>query len=497
MDFCNSETDISDLDLTEIKTPRKSPRKIQSPQPRSRKRKSSIDTSKLENIIFETRNEILRNEPDINMILTDKISLSDRAYLLQLYEMYKMTEPSTEQWLDQRTRLIKGIEEGKKNFIQYEKYTKEQHDEMEKKEKELDGFSMSYDMKYKILQLETSLENKKIIYNRYKELQIMNSNDDEKGKLKNWLTWAVGIPHDKVKTFPFGKNDLTQFLLKVSSTLDKELYGMKTVKEQILLFVSSKMSNPNMKKCSLGLVGHPGTGKTHISRLLAKVLDFPFEQISFGGISNPDFLKGHEYTYIGAQPGEITKCLKRMGYKNGILFFDEFEKISGNKEICSALLHITDPMQNSEFKDNFLSEITIDLSYIWFVYSMNNLPDDSALRDRIFTIEVPGYTLDDKIRIVIDYLFPTALKNLGLEKDSIVLNNEIATYLIRKTTKEEDLGVRNVENVVYTIVNKLNFIVKHQNKNGKLEGFNMSFDLCKKIAYPISLKKEMIDLFFE
>jgi ATP-dependent Lon protease len=490
----SSESDMSEFELTETSTPRKSPR-IKKMLKKRKIEHTNIDT-KINLSLLNVKEEILKNEPDITKILTDNFILKDKAYLLQLYEIYKSLEPSTEHWLDIRNRLIKSIEEAKRNFHQHQKYTKEQHLEMEMKEKELDGFSLDFDMKYKILQLNTSVENKKLIYNRYKELQHMNSHDDEKGKLKNWLNWAVSIPHDKVKIFPFSKSDLTQFLLQVSSTLDKELYGMKTVKEQILLFVSSKMSSPNMKKCSLGLVGHPGTGKTHISRLLAKVLNFPFEQISFGGISNPDFLKGHEYTYIGAQPGEITKCLKRMGYKNGILFFDEFEKISDNKEICSALLHITDPMQNSEFKDNFLSEITIDLSYIWFVYSMNKVPDDSALRDRIYTIEVPGYTFQDKIRIVVDYLFPNALKNLELSKNSIVVSDEIGEYLIQKTTKPDDLGVRNVENAVYTTVTKINFIVKHQNKNGKLDGFNVSFDLGKKLSYPLNLTTEMIDTFF-
>jgi hypothetical protein len=56
-------------------------------------------------------------------------------------------------------------------------------------------------------------------------------------------------------------------------------------------------------------------------------MDYPFEQISFGGVQNPEYLKGHDYTYVGAQPGEVVKCLRRMRYKNGILFLDEYEKI--------------------------------------------------------------------------------------------------------------------------------------------------------------------------
>ena len=48
-----------------------------------------------------------------------------------------------------------------------------------------------------------------------------------------------------------------------------------------------------------------------------------------------DFLKGHEYTYVGAQPGEIVKCLKRMGHKNGVIFLDELDKVSENNRLIT------------------------------------------------------------------------------------------------------------------------------------------------------------------
>ncbi len=36
---------------------------------------------------------------------------------------------------------------------------------------------------------------------------------------------------------------------------------MNKIKEQILLFLNNKLLNPNTKKCSLALIGSPGTGK--------------------------------------------------------------------------------------------------------------------------------------------------------------------------------------------------------------------------------------------
>ena len=355
--------------------------------------------------------EIKRTEPSIERFFKESLLLDDKVKLFQLYEVYKSSEVNTENWLNLRNNINSAFDDAKNNYSQHNKYTPKEHEEMTQQLQLLDKYDPDSNFKYKILKLNTSIENKKIIYTRYKEFNNMSSNDDEKGKIKHWLNWAVSLPYNSIKIYHLHMDKLTNFLRNVSIRLDQELYGMRYVKEQILLFVSSKIQNPHMKRCSLGFIGAPGVGKTYISRLLAKILNFPFEQISLGGISNSDYLKGHEYTYIGSQPGEIVKCLKRMKYKNGILFLDEFDKISNNADICSALLHITDPVQNSEFKDNFLSGIDVDLSYIWFIYSMNKLPSDTALSDRIYTIEVPGYTEKDKICIVSDYLF-TAFLNL-------------------------------------------------------------------------------------
>ena len=443
----------------------------------------------------ETKLEILKTEPKIVKILEEPLLIKDRARLLQLYEIYKTSIPSTENWLELRNNVNKTFEECKNNYVQHCRYTNKQHQEMKKQLDILESYDPNIDLLYKILQLNTNIDNKQTIYSKYKELQNMSPYDDEKSKLRHWLNWSISMPYDKIKTFPFSNTQLTKFLQNVSKTMDEELYGMKHVKEQILLFVSSKIQNPHMKRCSLGLIGSPGTGKTAISRLLAKVLKFPFEQISLGGISNPDYLKGHEYTYVGAQPGEISKCLKRMRYKNGILFLDEFDKISDNKDMCSALLHITDPIQNSEFRDKFLSDITLDLSYLWFIYSMNELPQDSALSDRIYTIKVPGYQLEDKVCIVIDYLFPKALKNINISEKCINVSSKVAEYIIKeKTDLKNSDGVRSIEKVVNNIVSKIDFLVKHQDKKGNLKGFDVSFNTGKYIKYPVTINYEMVDI---
>jgi ATP-dependent Lon protease len=440
---------------------------------------------------FMEMKEIMNNtEPNIMKYLKEPLLTENRARLISLYEIYKSIPKMSEDWLIMRDRLISTFDKYKREYNQYNKFTEEQHKNMNEEATKLELEETDVFYKYKILTLNTSQSNKAIIYRKFLEMEDMSPDNEDYGKLKSWVKCATSLPHDMMKPYPFASmSQLTIFLQNVKEQLDNELYGMKNVKEQILLYINSKIIAPGMKKCSLGLIGPPGVGKTAISRLLSRVLDYPFEQISFGGVSDASFIKGHEYTYIGAQPGAIVKALQRMKYKNGILYLDEYEKISDNKDICAALLHITDPEQNCEFRDSYMSEITIDLSHLWLIYSMNSLPDDSALRDRIFVIEVNGYNLSDKIKIVCNYILPKALKNIGRNEGDIIISENVASFLINRVCSSFDKGMRTIDKTINDLCNKINFLVTH---NNDLASFNLSFNLKYSISYPVTITTDMI-----
>ena len=116
------------------------------------------------------------------------------------------------------------------------------------------------------------------------------------------------------------------------------------------------------------------------------------------------------------------------------------------------------------------------------------------LRDRIYTVNVPGYSLEDKICIIKDFLFPKALKNINTPEDSIIVKDDIAKIIIEKVSSKDDEGVRSIDKCVNNIVTKIDFLVKHQDKKGKLKGFNMSFDIGKVIKYPLILSGEIIEI---
>lgn len=447
----------------------------------------------------ETKMEIIKTEPNIFKILKDPLLLNDRARLLQLYEIYKSTDPSTEQWLELRDKININLIEYRKKYQQHQQYTTKQHKEMKNQVRLLNTFNEHHEIEYKILQLDTDIQNKRVIYNKYKKLNSMTNRDEEYNKILQWLNWAISLPYNRVKKFST-RDGFTKKLEKISWEMDKQLYGMKTVKEQILLFASYKFHHPYSKEYSLGLIGPPGTGKTKLAKLLANVLDFPFEQISLGGITDPNVFKGHDETYVSAHPGLIAKCLQRMKYKNGIIFMDEFSDVSNNLDICTTLLHIADPTQNHEYKDTYLSGINIDLSCIWFVFSMNYFPKHEALVSRIFKVEVPGYDFKDKVKITKNYLFPKIFEDIKKPNNSVIINEEVASYIVDQVSDVGEKGVRSIEKAVGNIVHKLDFAINNQDSNGSLSKFNLSFDLAsvlkkkKKLSYPVTLTKKMVDM---
>jgi len=201
------------------------------------------------------------------------------------------------------------------------------------------------------------------------------------------------------------------------------------------------------------------THNTKIAKCLSKCLGLPFAQLNFGGVTHSDFLTGHDYTYVGSRPGEISRCLTRMGSKNGILFLDEFGRACEHKEIMSTLLHITDFSQNFEFRDSYFPELTQDLSKLWFIYSTNELPTDPAMLDRLEVINVSDYTSQEREVIARDFVIPKFIKELNLENGTTIEFTDDAIKKIVQKSGEGNKGVRDLERIINLVLEKVYFYI--------------------------------------
>ena len=235
--------------------------------------------------------------------------------------------------------------------------------------------------------------------------------------------------------------------------MDSEHSGMDAVKERILEHIAVMKKTKSNHGSILCFVGAPGVGKTSLGKSIATALGRKYQRISLGGISDEAHFRGHRKTYIGAQTGRIMDALKRCKTNNPVIVLDEIDKMGrdwrGDPE--SALLEILDPEQNKTFRDHYL-EVDFDLSNVMFIATANSLNMSNALKDRMEIIEIPGYSMDDKVKIAREHLIGRAARDTGWNVDDIVMTDDAIRHLIQNYTSEQ--GVRQVQREITAVLRR-------------------------------------------
>jgi ATP-dependent Lon protease len=267
-------------------------------------------------------------------------------------------------------------------------------------------------------------------------------------------------------------------IANAQKVLDEDHYGLKKVKERILEYLAVKKMNGNLKVPILCFFGPPGCGKTSLCKSIARALDRKFVKTSLGGISDEGEIRGHRRTYVGSRPGRIINSLRKVGVKNPVFLLDEIDKVGRDAfkgDPSSALLEVLDPEQNSQFYDNYL-EINYDLSNVLFICTANDLENiPEPLLDRLELIEVPSYTLIDKMHIAKDFLIKIELKNNGLTDKDVDFSDEALAYIIERYTQES--GVRELERKIASVLRKVVVGIVSNEIKGKV---HIDVELVKK-----------------
>ncbi|HCA56543.1 MAG TPA: endopeptidase La [Blastocatellia bacterium] len=271
-----------------------------------------------------------------------------------------------------------------------------------------------------------------------KKLERMHPDTAETATLRNWLDIMTDLPWSAQS-----KDNLN--LKKAEKILDEDHFGLERVKERIIeaLAVRKLMEKP--KGSILCLVGPPGVGKTSLGRSVARALDRKFVRLSLGGLHDEAEIRGHRRTYVGAMPGRIIQALQQAGTSNPLIMLDEIDKVGADfrGDPSSALLEVLDPEQNFAFRDNYLG-VTFDLSNVMFMTTANVLDTiQPALRDRMETIQLSGYTLEEKIEISRRHLIPKQIEENGLEPTDLSIDKRALTKIIGEYTQEA--GLRQLE----------------------------------------------------
>ena len=330
------------------------------------------------------------------------------------------------------------------------------------KRRKLDNDEEISSLRDRLLLMNTDLNTKSFIIDKYDNTSKMHGSDYSKGM--NWINTVSKIPYGKYKSMPVTKDDsqekIKEFFDIVKQKLDKNIYGLEEVKQEIMEFVAKKITNPNSRGHVLALYGNAGVGKTKLVRSLADALELPFYQINFGGLNDVSVLTGHSETYVGSKPGKIVDIFTNSEYMNPIVYLDEIDKISENKatEIFGTLTHLLDEEQNTEFQDNYLSSITLDLSKVFFVLAFNDITKiDDIVADRLKIIYIDPPNLQDKLIICQDKIIPEILNSVKLKDDfNIVIDKEVIEYIISNKTIKES-GVRQLRKNIEKIINRLNY----------------------------------------
>ncbi|MCX6185348.1 MAG: endopeptidase La [Flavobacterium sp.] len=322
------------------------------------------------------------------------------------------------------------------------------HQQMKTIQEELGGVSQEQELDEMRLKAKSKKWDDKTKTHFEKELtkmQRMNPQAPDFGIQRNYLELFLELPWNE-----FSKDNFD--LTRAQKILDRDHFGLEDVKKRMIEHLAVLKLRNDMKSPILCLTGPPGVGKTSIGKSVAAALGREYVRISLGGLRDEAEIRGHRKTYIGAMPGRIIQSLKKAGTSNPVFVLDEIDKLSNSNhgDPSSALLEVLDPEQNNSFYDNFL-EYGFDLSKVMFIATSNNLSAiQPALRDRMEVIKMSGYTIEEKVEIARQHLFPKQLAAHGLTSKELTIGKKQLEKIVEGYTRES--GVRGLEAKIAQVI---------------------------------------------
>lgn len=384
---------------------------------------------------------IIRDYHKKQMIL-EAADESERLEMVIKMLSYESEILMLEEKISEKTKL--GMDENQREYYLREriKAIKEELGDSEDTEAE------SFDYRNKISKLRTTDENKEKLIKEVQKLEKMMSGSAEANVVRNYLDTCIELPWG---IYTKDKTDIK----KIAVHLDKNHYGLKKVKENVIEALAVRKLNPDINGQIICLAGPPGVGKTSIARSIAEATGKKYQRIALGGIHDEAEIRGHRRTYIGAMMGRIMNAVKLAGSANPLILLDEVDKLGNDfhGDPTSALLEVLDGEQNSTFYDHYI-DLPFDLSKVMFITTANDHTAIPApLLDRMDIIHLDSYTREEKFRIAKLHLISKQLKRHGLTGRQVKISDEVIYDIIDSYTRES--GVRSLERAISRVLNKI------------------------------------------
>ncbi|MBI2330216.1 AAA family ATPase [Candidatus Daviesbacteria bacterium] len=272
--------------------------------------------------------------------------------------------------------------------------------------------------------------------------------------LVNYINFVISLP--------FGKyaQDILD-LNRAEQILDKNHYGLQSVKDRILEYLSVLILHQQTRHINIfrapivAFIGLVGTGKTSLAYSIAESLGRPLTRIPFGGLGDPATLRGSSRVRPDAEPGQIIKAIQSAKVSNPVILLDEIDRVAEQHrvDIMGVLVELLDPAQNQTFLDHFL-DFPYDLSQVLFIATANNTGNiATAVLDRLEPIMMPSYSDEEKLVIGKNYLLPKAMGEAGIGKDTLVVDEAAWPQILRPLGF--DSGIRSLSRSLQAVCRKV------------------------------------------
>lgn len=318
-------------------------------------------------------------------------------------------------------------------------------------------------LRFRILRSGMNAKTKAVVLQKAEGLLSGDPFNSEKPKLSKWIDTVLRIPFGVFKPPPVSREspvgEIREYIRSTEAALHKNVYGHAEAKAQIIQTLAKWISNPTSKGNVLGIHGPPGVGKSTLVKHIGDALGTPTITIPLGGASDGSFLDGHSYVYEGSLPGIMVSSVSKTGCMNPVILLDELDKVSTSPkgaEIVNILIHLTDPVQNTSFRDKYLGDVELDLSQAVFVFTFNDIEAvHPILKDRMLCIETKAYTFEEKLEIARRHLLPRICVEHGFGPAQFDVGEEALREIVSRI--EGESGVRNMNRALEAIVSQVNF----------------------------------------